>query len=285
MGCHASASMQFWSQEKLCQQSTWPNMGMLVWTCSRNSTLQESLRTHSQQHAPLHLTPQFTVQPMPWPTPSSLLPPSLQQDCTIGCTSYNILGIIYCCTGLVQMPRVEVRDCPSIAGTALSVQPTWHPCHASFELARLLIMNTYFHVSCYTAVIVLDTHFSVLQSLEQPVKFTLSLSVLCSAQDLQPLDPDFSVFCFRIPRVRLMSPAPLACMLALADQHRLEPLLKMAALVIVGRVSCGRGLLAVGGRTGGRGRRHFSPLAWYNKQIDKSPIITKSITSGGEIAS
>lgn len=32
------------------------------------------------------------------------------------------------------------------------------------------------------------------------------------------------------------------------------------------------------GRT--MGRRNFSPMAWYNKQIEKSPIITKSITSG-----
>ena len=28
-------------------------------------------------------------------------------------------------------------------------------------------------------------------------------------------------------------------------------------------------------------RRQFSPLAWYNKQLEKSPVITKSITSGG----
>ena len=30
-----------------------------------------------------------------------------------------------------------------------------------------------------------------------------------------------------------------------------------------------------------RPRRRFSPLAWYNKQLEKSPAITKSITSGG----
>ena len=29
-------------------------------------------------------------------------------------------------------------------------------------------------------------------------------------------------------------------------------------------------------------RRRFSPLAWYNKQLEKSPVITKSITSGGK---
>ena len=28
--------------------------------------------------------------------------------------------------------------------------------------------------------------------------------------------------------------------------------------------------------------RHFSPLAWYNRQIERSPLITKSITSGGK---
>lgn len=53
----------------------------------------------------------------------------------------------------------------------------------------------------------------------------------------------------------------------------------------------------VGRKTGGRnfgvyrrvvifpvrqvGRRNFSPMAWYNKKIEKSPIITKGITSGG----
>ena len=30
------------------------------------------------------------------------------------------------------------------------------------------------------------------------------------------------------------------------------------------------------------GRRNFSPFAWYNKHLEKSPIITKSITSGSE---
>ena len=29
-------------------------------------------------------------------------------------------------------------------------------------------------------------------------------------------------------------------------------------------------------------RRHFSPLAWYNRQIERAPVITKSITSGGK---
>ena len=28
-------------------------------------------------------------------------------------------------------------------------------------------------------------------------------------------------------------------------------------------------------------RRLFSPLAWYNKQLSRAPLITKSITSGG----
>ena len=32
----------------------------------------------------------------------------------------------------------------------------------------------------------------------------------------------------------------------------------------------------------GVSRRQFSPLAWYNKQLEKSPMITKSITSGGK---
>ena len=27
--------------------------------------------------------------------------------------------------------------------------------------------------------------------------------------------------------------------------------------------------------------RRFSPLAWYNKQLEKAPVITKCITSGG----
>ena len=31
-----------------------------------------------------------------------------------------------------------------------------------------------------------------------------------------------------------------------------------------------------------RGRRQFSPLAWYNRQIERAPIITKCITSGGK---
>ena len=27
--------------------------------------------------------------------------------------------------------------------------------------------------------------------------------------------------------------------------------------------------------------RKFSPLAWYNKRLERAPIITKGITSGG----
>lgn len=33
------------------------------------------------------------------------------------------------------------------------------------------------------------------------------------------------------------------------------------------------------------GRRNFSPFTWYNKQLEGSPIITKSITSGSKWAS
>lgn len=29
-------------------------------------------------------------------------------------------------------------------------------------------------------------------------------------------------------------------------------------------------------------RRSFGPLAWYNRQLQRSPVITKCITSGGE---
>ena len=29
--------------------------------------------------------------------------------------------------------------------------------------------------------------------------------------------------------------------------------------------------------------RSFSPLAWYNRQLERSPIITKCITSGGRV--
>lgn len=29
-------------------------------------------------------------------------------------------------------------------------------------------------------------------------------------------------------------------------------------------------------------RRSFSPMAWYNAQLQKAPVLTKSITSGGE---
>ena len=28
--------------------------------------------------------------------------------------------------------------------------------------------------------------------------------------------------------------------------------------------------------------RKFSPMAWYNSRLEKSPVITKSITSGGK---
>ncbi len=28
--------------------------------------------------------------------------------------------------------------------------------------------------------------------------------------------------------------------------------------------------------------RHFSPFAWYNKQLERAPVITKSITSGSK---
>lgn len=31
-------------------------------------------------------------------------------------------------------------------------------------------------------------------------------------------------------------------------------------------------------------RRNFSPLAWYNKHLERSPVVTKSITSGGTIS-
>ena len=31
-------------------------------------------------------------------------------------------------------------------------------------------------------------------------------------------------------------------------------------------------------------RRSFSPLAWYNKQLQRAPMLTKTITSGGSIA-
>lgn len=30
-------------------------------------------------------------------------------------------------------------------------------------------------------------------------------------------------------------------------------------------------------------RRSFSPMAWYNAQLQKAPVLTKSITSGGEL--
>lgn len=31
-------------------------------------------------------------------------------------------------------------------------------------------------------------------------------------------------------------------------------------------------------------RRNFSPLAWYNKQLERAPVLTKTITSGGSSA-
>ena len=30
-------------------------------------------------------------------------------------------------------------------------------------------------------------------------------------------------------------------------------------------------------------RRSFSPLAWYNRKLERSPLITKTITSGGDL--
>lgn len=32
-------------------------------------------------------------------------------------------------------------------------------------------------------------------------------------------------------------------------------------------------------------RRSFSPMAWYNKQLKRAPLVTKSITSGSESTS
>lgn len=59
----------------------------------------------------------------------------------------------------------------------------------------------------------------------------------------------------------------------------------MATLVIVQRFTASRFLLSASRCRQNIGmvtRRNFSPLAWYNKQLEKAPIITKSITSGGE---
>ena len=58
---------------------------------------------------------------------------------------------------------------------------------------------------------------------------------------------------------------------------------KMAVLLAARRVAlgsqnfcrCGQSKVLVA-------RRSFSPMAWYNAQLQKSPVLTKSITSGGE---
>ena len=57
----------------------------------------------------------------------------------------------------------------------------------------------------------------------------------------------------------------------------------MAGMLAVRRVAA-VGLQSVNGYGRGRvliTRRSFSPMAWYNAQLEKSPVITKSITSGG----
>ncbi len=60
------------------------------------------------------------------------------------------------------------------------------------------------------------------------------------------------------------------------------PILTMASLAAVVLRNGGR-LEYVSARSWKvAGRRNFSPMAWYNKKLEKAPIITKSITSGSK---
>ena len=53
---------------------------------------------------------------------------------------------------------------------------------------------------------------------------------------------------------------------------------RRAALGSQGFCKCGHGKVLVA-------RRSFSPMAWYNAKLQKAPVLTKSITSGGEVIS
>ncbi len=58
----------------------------------------------------------------------------------------------------------------------------------------------------------------------------------------------------------------------------------MSVLILVQRATpVGRCLLASCKSKGSlMTRRSFSPMAWYNKQLERAPLVTKSITSGSE---